>query len=415
MKQIKPTSHLPVNPAGGLPVSTFTILITTSAGVEDLTAKEAEEVTGRRAGIDGPGRVYFEAKNVEDALKALYSLRLAKRVMIKLAEAEVTGKQDDLTRIYRTVKRAELSSFLAREQTFAIRSKRIGEHEYTSIDVARVAGQAVIDHVLEARKYRQKVNLDSPDVIFRSYVIHTKFYFTLDLTGDVSLERRGYKTEVAIHPASLKPVLAASMLKLSGWDGTQSMLDPMCGLGTICIEAAWMAKKIPAAYLRKDDLQVVRYRFPGRVDLAEVFREVESQIEWGRKPRITGSDVKEKYIAGAKKHAENALVQDDVSFMVKNIEEYLRGNVEASSFDLIVTNPPYGIRVGRAKRIASLYTLLVKASRKLLTGGGTLCLITPHATIAKRAAESEGFHVTHERWVKYGNLNVRILVFKNNG
>ncbi|MBS7287964.1 MAG: methyltransferase [Candidatus Freyarchaeota archaeon] len=385
-----------------------TIFATTSSGIEDLAAKEIQEILGKKVYIDGPGRITFNVNKLEEAVRVLYLARLVKRVMLKLAAVSLDGTQNDLKKMYDAVNSSDLSSFLTSKDSFAVRSKRVGKHEYTSIDVSRVTGQAVIDRIIKEKGYRQKVDLDKPDVIFRSYVLYDCFYFALDLTGDTSLERRGYRTEVHLHPASLSPILAACMLRLTGWNGTQVLLDPMCGLGTICIEAACMARKIPAAYLRKSSLQVVKRPPSPSLNLEHVFNELDTKIEWHRKPFIIGSDIKEKYIRGARKHAEKIIVHDTINFNVKKLEDYIID--QQGSIDLIVSNPPYGLRVGHPKKVEAVYHTLFKVAHHLLTDNGKLCIITPHTKLVETLSEKENLPVKHERWVKYGNLNVKIFM-----
>jgi len=385
----------------------FTVFATTAAGVEDLAAEEAQEILDRKARIDGPGRIALNINRIEDAVRLLYLARLVKRVMLKLTEADLDGTQKDLKKIYNAVYSSDFTSFLTSSDSFAVRSKRVGAHDYTSIDVAHVVGQAVIDRILKEKNYKQRVNLDEPDVIFRSYVLHDRFYFALDLTGDTSLERRGYRTEV-IHPAPLSPILAASMLRVVGWDGTKNLLDPMCGLGTICIEAACMARNIPAAYLRKKTLQVVRRPPFPELDPESIFNELDSKIKHYEKPLITGSDIKEKYVESAKRHAKIIMVGDAINFKARRLEDYVED--QQGSFELIVSNPPFGLRVGHPQRVEVVYRALFRVARHLLTSNGKLCIITPHVKLVKSLSEKENLPITHERQVKYGNLNVKVFI-----
>jgi len=385
----------------------FTVFATTVAGIENLAAKEAQEIIHKKAWIDGPGRIAINIDKMEDAVKLLYLARLVKRVTLKLSEASLNGAQEDLKTIYEAVYSSNFTYFLTANDSFAVRSKRVGTHEYTSIDVARVVGQAVIERILKEKNYRQRVNLSEPDVIFRSYVLHDRFYFALDLTGDISLERRGYRTE-AVHPAPLSPILAASMLKLVGWNGAKNLLDPLCGLGTICIEAACMARNIPAAYLRKKTLQVVRRPPFPELNPEHVFSELDIKIKHHEKQPITGSDIKKKYIESAMRHAKIIMVDDTINFKAKKLEEYMKD--QQGSFDLIVSNPPFGLRVGHPKNVTTVYCSLFKVARHLLTSNGKLCIITPHTKLVKSLSEKENLPITHERPVKYGNLNVKIFV-----
>ncbi|MEM4679250.1 MAG: methyltransferase, partial [Candidatus Jordarchaeales archaeon] len=85
---------------------------------------------------------------------------------------------------------------------------------------------------------------------------------------------------------------------------------------------------------------------------------------------------------------------------------------EQGSFDLIVVNPPYGLRVGHPKNVETIYSSLFKVARHILSDDGSLCLITPHTKLVKMLSSNEGLTIVQERWVKYGNLDVRVFVCK---
>ena len=150
---------------------------TVSPGIEDVASKEVEEIIGCKA-IPDVGKVFFEA----DA-KSVYILNLKgstlNKVMIQLCR-ENFAELDDL---YRLAKKIDYAWIIEANQSFAVRSKRVGTHNFTSLDVARVVGQAIIDSYLEAYGKRLKVNLDAPDVEFHTLVRNQEFILGVNTTG----------------------------------------------------------------------------------------------------------------------------------------------------------------------------------------------------------------------------------------
>jgi tRNA (guanine6-N2)-methyltransferase len=216
---------------------------TTVIGLEDVASKEVESLTGARAELD-VGRIAFEG-SLEDVYRLNLKASTINKVFIELCRSTFEGLND----IYRLAKSLDYTWILDAQQTFAIRSERIGVHNFTSMDVSRVAGQAVIDSFANATGKRLKVNLDEPDVEIYCLVRNSDFIMGVNTTG-VSLHKRGYR--VYSHPAALKPTIASAMLRIGGWTQVKSLIDPMCGGATIPIEAALEASGIPPNHLRKD-------------------------------------------------------------------------------------------------------------------------------------------------------------------
>ena len=170
----------------------MTLLITTNPGLEDLASREFEEKIGEKVRYEviAKGRFIAELSktvNVEEIVSKIFSLKTVHRVSLVLGEAKVSADKKSLKTIYDTTKNSEPYIYLNHHTTFAIRSERIGTHQYTSLDVAKVAGQAVIDATSEKYGFRPMVNLDYPAVIFDSTVVHGKYFFSLRLSGDCLL------------------------------------------------------------------------------------------------------------------------------------------------------------------------------------------------------------------------------------
>ena len=357
-------------------------------GLERVSAREIEGFGGRiRELREGKGRVFFEGRM--DLVPILNNLsRTLERVMLLLCNTHVSSLDD----VYRAVKSLDFS-FINPDQSFAIRSSRTGTHDFTSIDISREAGQGVIDSYLKDRKIRLKVDLDDPDIIIRVDLIQDELFVGIDTTGDRALHKRWYR--VYNHPAPLNPSIACSMIYLSGWKKEKTLLDPMCGSGTIPIESAMMIRNIPPGKNRDFSY----FEFLGRI-LPEFRESGDSSI-------ILGSDRFRKHVEGAKENAKEAGVLDTVRFFQMDVKE-LKG-IEA---EYIVTNPPYGLRIGRKGRIKELYEILFERSMDVLTGDSILTLITPYGDLIKDLSIAFGFQIKEEMKVRYGDLDTTIFKLK---
>ncbi len=356
-------------------------------GLEEVSAKEIEGFGGKVTEIRrNRGRVFFEG-DLELMAKLNYMARTIERVMI-LLEVERFESLDD---IYRIVRNLDLD-WIKPDQSFAIRPLRVGEHDFTSLDVGRVVGQAVIDSYMEARGVRLRVNLDEPDVIIRVDVIFDEVYVGIDTTGDEALHRRGYR--VYNHPAPLNPTIASAMVMLSKWRPEEILVDPMCGSATIPIEAGMIGKNLPPQAKRRD-FQFVR------IFGYDLLRKViESMNFIDREMTLVGVERFRRHLLGAKLNCREAgvdvhLIQGDAT------EPCLK---EA---DVIITNPPYGLRIARKGLVERLYEGFLKSAREMTE---RLAVITAEDRIFREKALKLDYVIEREIWVKYGGLDTRIFL-----
>lgn len=208
------------------------------------------------------------------------------------------------------------------------------------------------------------------------------------------------------HPAALKTTIAASMLYLGGYRG-EPLLDPMCGGGTIPIEAAHIARRYPI-YLFRDDYAFRRLRLYNRDLEYEIRSSIDREI--GRDLyEIYCMDISREHIAGAMRNAESAKVIDTIKFRVGDA---LRRDSYAD-FDprLIVVNPPYGIRSWRIERLKELYTRFLRVLRDLYSDV-RLILITSAIEQLTRSVETVETEIIHSRRVKHGGLTARVFVIR---
>lgn len=355
--------------------------VTTVAGIEDVVSKEIESLGGKIIEVR-KGKVFFEGK--ENLIpKVNFFSRCSERMILLL----YNGKFSDLNDIY--VKMRGLDYCLLKDKTFAIRSSRAGEHDFTSLDVSRYAGQAVIDSFLEGYGKRLKVNLDEPDVIIRVDVVGDEFFVGIDTTGDDALHKRWWR--IYNHPAHLNTTIACAMLKIAGWRKKERLIDPMCGSGTIPIEAALMGRGIPIGKNRK-------FAYFNFLEEIPKFREDKSCLD------IHGMEKFENHLKGAMENARSARVEDTINFSVGDATR-LRG-----SYDCIVTNPPYGLRIGSKKIIRDLYERFVFRLKECMHDSSRAVIITTEGKLLEDSVKKASLHLLHERPIECGGLRAKIFV-----
>jgi putative N6-adenine-specific DNA methylase len=186
---------------------------------------------------------------------------------------------------------------------------------------------------------KPRVELGDPRVVLVAYYHAGHFTLSLDVSGK-SLHKRGYRLDT--HPAPIKENMAAGLLRLVGYDGTQTFFDPMCGSGTIAVEAAFMAlHKAPLIHRRKGD-----FGFEWLSDFdRDLWREAQDEV---RRERLTeppaplfAADIDERYVAAARQNALRARVEKHIQFMTRSFLEHDAPAPEG----ILVANLPYGTRI----------------------------------------------------------------------
>jgi len=316
-------------------------LATTNPGLEDVAVEEVGELLGVDAERRYRGTIGFEAGE-----RATYDLNYRSRtlhrvgvVLVDRAFEEIDGRED-LDQLGAAVRALPIAEYVEADSTFGVRPTRHGDHEFTSMDVGDVTGQAVIDAYREATGERLAVDLDDPDVVFRAFVRDDHFYFALDTTGEESLHHRHYR--VCEHNSPLRPTIGAAMLRLAGYEAGDRLLDPMCGSGTILTEAALSATDDPPGSHRESfAFQQLSTFDPG------LFRRVRSRTNERRRERpgtadlsgsIHGTDARERWTRCARENLAAAGVEEAVDVERSDATE------RAIDADLVVSNLPFGIR-----------------------------------------------------------------------
>ncbi len=321
-----------------MPVNKFKMVAKTFAGLEQVLADElialgAESVSVERRAVSFLG-------DQETLYKANFLLRTAVRILKPVAEFEVTKKEQ----LYNFAKKVKWTDYLALGKTFAIDSTVQSETFVNTMYASLKVKDAIADHFREVTGKRPSVNTSDPDVRINVHLMDNHCILSLDSSGE-SLHKRGYR--VGQGEAPLNEVLAAGMILLSGWRGEKSFLDPMCGSGTLLIEAAMIAQGIPPGMYRKS-FGFERWPDFDENLFADIYnREYETEFTG----KIEGSDISVKNISIARANIKNAGLSKLIEVKVQDI------NKLDPPFDngIIITNPPYGERI-IPQSIENLYT-----------------------------------------------------------
>ena len=301
--------------------------------LEALGATDIEQ--GRRmVSFTGDKKVLYRAN---------YRLRTALRILLPIA----SFRANDPDELYRQLKRLDWSEWMQAGDTFAFDTVVYSETFTHSKYVGYRAKDALVDFFTERGEKRPMVRLDNPDRLFHIHISHDEVTLALDSSGE-SLHKRGWRA--AQTEAPLSEVLAAGILLLAGWQGETDFIDPMCGSGTLLIEAALIARGIAPGSFRKS------FAFQRWADYdPALFADVEAECR-ELKPfehHIYGSDSSIEAVKVARHNVRTAGLADLITVSHRAMQDCPAPEAPA----LIVTNPPYGERL-RLRDGEELYRMI---------------------------------------------------------
>jgi 23S rRNA G2445 N2-methylase RlmL len=334
------------------------ILVTFPPGIEDIVKEEIEEKTGCVAEdnpLHVPGKLI--AQLPESKISSIMLLRSVDSVIEYLDSFKISRDRNGLEEIYERMFEIDFPEDFLKASSFRVTCERKGEHEYTSMDVEKIAGKALID------KYRLKVRLEDFEAnVFVEIVDDACF---VGLLKEEYLHTRYF---VLNHPAAIKPSIAYAMVKLADVRPGMTVLDPMCGGGTILIETALAVDGV----------------------------------------KIYGFDVSEYFLEGAVLNAEAMGLGDKIVF--KKVDCKRLSKLVDFKVDRIITNPPYGTRPLLKIDPYPLYSQCLTEMSRVLEKNGRIVIISLKPDYVKEASCKAGLKIVHERTVKHNDFYPKIIV-----
>ena len=346
----------------------YSMLAKTFKGLEQVLAQELIEL--------GANDVQIERRAVsfkgDKALlyRANLCLRTASRVLVPVAQGQLklkngTSKLKPEDWLYELVKAVNWSLYMTENTTFAIDATVYSETFRNSRFVTYRVKDAVADYWQERAGKRPNVKVTDPELYINVHIGAERVTVSLDSSGE-SLHKRGYR--VANTEAPINEALAAGMLLLAGWKGQSDFYDPMCGSGTIPIEAALIARNIAPGVFRQS------FAFEKWLDFdAELWSEIYNDDSHEREfhHKIYGSDASFYAIQQATKNVKSAGVQRDVELKQIRMEEIFApfsGKEMSNASPLVMLNPPYGERLASNKDMELLYGKIGTALKHQFAG-----------------------------------------------
>lgn len=322
-------------------------IVTTIANGEEMLAREVSELLGSERNIETrvkPGQVSFNAR-LEDAYTLCLKSRLANRVLLVLAK----GKAENADDLYALAYGVDWPMVFSSDTTFSIHAKGTNKQLKNTQFIAQKVKDAVSDAFVDNGERRPFVDKSEPQIAFQVRIHRDFAHICLDLSLK-SLHLRSYRTDQGDAP--LKENVAALLVARSGWLQGQdkTLYDPMCGSGTLLIEAALAAKNVPPN-LARETWGFDNYLGHKKRAWQAIHEKSKSEIIDSPNVQIIGSDISHKLVDLAKQNAINAGVGDIITF--KQGDALQQPAPAEQGF--ILSNPPYGERLNSYLELLPLY------------------------------------------------------------
>ncbi len=333
------------------PVDELTLIATTTFGLEALAARELEAL-GYEASTPTNGRVVF-AGPPEAICAANLWLRTADRVLLEVGRFPAR----DFDELFEGVKALPWERWIPPDGAFPVVGRSVRSRLFSVPACQRAVNKAVAERLLAAHGVGE---LPENGATYRIEVslLDDEALLTIDTTGP-GLNKRGYRPVAG--PAPLKETLAAALVQLSFWTPERPFLDPLCGTGTICIEAAMIGRNIAPGL----DRTFAAEDWPALpADLWADARRQARQVSTDSLPvRLVGTDRDERAIRQAMDNARRAGVADDIHFQQREFADVST----RQEYGCLICNPPYGRRLGDQREAQELYRLMPEIFRRLTT------------------------------------------------
>ena len=386
------------------PREKFKMVAKTMVSLEEVLADELRtlgaenvEVLTRAVEFEGDMRLLYRVN---------YCCRTALAILKPFAEFEANNEQE----LYDQVYKIRWEKILDCDGTFMIDSTTSGEIFTHSYYAALKTKDAIVDRFRRNFGKRPSIDTENPDYKFNLHIRDNRVTLLMNASGD-SLHKRGYRQGVGVAP--INEVLAAGLLKLAGWDkaikqssnqAITNFYDPMCGSGTMLIEAAMMANNIPAQYYRGNKFGFMRWKEFNLGEWKSVKNEEDRKIgAFDFEGEIWGNDIDEQVIQQCEKNLEYTKLHHDVMLHIGDFAE----QDPPEGRTLIVTNPPYGERI-KVEDLNAMYTQLGDTFKQRYGKDCDVWLITSDFEAMKHI----GLHPSKKIPVQNGSLDCRFLHFE---
>ncbi len=331
--------------------SKLNMVAKTFKGLEEVLAQELNEIGAKDVAV--LNRAVSFTGNKDLMYRANYYLRTALSILKPVIHAKIRNE----VQLYDAARSVNWLEYLDCRDTLTIDSTVSSDNFNNSMFVSQKVKDAIVDQFRDACGRRPSVNNENPVLKINVHLSNEDLTVSLDSSG-TSLHRRGYR--IVHGQAPLNEVLAAGMIKLTGWSGNTNFVDPMYGSGTLLIEAALIAYHIPPGVFRRS------FGFERWPDFdSQLFNKLteESEEKKNLSLLITGGDISKKAFESASRNIANAMLTKKITVRHIPVDDFVPPEGEG----LAIINPPYGERI-RQNDLNTLYMRIGDALKKNFNG-----------------------------------------------
>ena len=315
----------------------FELIAKTFMGLEPVLAQELTQLGANN--VQTGRRMVSFTGDKEMLYRANFQLHTAIRILKPIAHFKARSAED----MYDEVKKIDWSQYIEKGKTFSVDSVVYSEEFRNSRFVTYKVKDAIVDQFREKTGTRPNISVSNPDIRLNIHIAEDDATLSLDSSGE-SLHRRGYRQESVEAP--LNEVLAAGMILMSGWKGDTDFIDPMCGSGTLLIEAALIARNISPGVFRKE------FAFEKWPDFDQelfdsIYNDDSQEKEFTH--HIYGYDVDMKAVNTARLNVKAAGLSQIVTVEQQDFKDFKK----PAEKSIIITNPPYGERISTSNLLGT--------------------------------------------------------------
>jgi putative N6-adenine-specific DNA methylase len=333
-------------------MSNYELVATAAFGLESLVSKELKRLGFKDMLVEN-GKITYKSDE-EGICKSNLWLRCADRVFIKLAEFQALSFEE----LFQGVKKIEWNKILKEDSSIIVNAKSVKSQLFSLSDIQSISKKAIIENLKLTydKEIFEETGAAYPILIS---ILQDRVSVLLDTSG-VGLHKRGYREKG--NEAPLKETLAAALVILSNWRYSTTFIDPLCGSGTIPIEAALIARNIAPGINRRFICEKWE-DITSPETWKKIRKEAYDKIYYDKDFDIMGYDIDERSVRIARENAEKAGVDDTIHFQQRPVCELSTH----SKYGTIVTNPPYGERLNDEIEVEELYSEMGSVFKKLDT------------------------------------------------
>ncbi|PSO90260.1 MAG: RNA methyltransferase [Cyanobacteria bacterium QS_6_48_18] len=366
---------------------------TVARSLEPIAAQELERLGAQDVHPDFTG-VHFRGDRA-----LLYRVNLWARTIFRVLLPIREFPCQDAEQLYQQVQKIAWNEYLQPEDTLAVHctggNRNLNHTHFTALQVKN----AIVDQQRHQTGQRSSIDRQDPDLLINAHICQNRCILSLDSSG-ASLHRRGYRPAVGTAP--LKETLAAALLDLAEWNSSMPFLDPLCGSGTLPIEAGLKGLNIAPGLFRKQFGFQRWYDFDSSL-WQQIWEEAKQSQLSGLTEPIVGSDRNSDVLTQAHTNAKSCGIADQITFAQTQLSQ-----IEApADGGVIICNPPYGKRIGEEKKLGALYKHLGDVFKQRFKGW-TAYILTGNKDLAKQV----GLKASRRIPVYNGSLACTLLKYE---